>query len=118
MAEGMKKKFEKYWGNFDNSNMLLYVAVVLDPQFKLGYVIFLVELLFESDKAKELISKVRDALSRIYGWYVANGTSSSLKDQNRSSKSNLPDDKGQESGHAKLASKYKRHLEEVQTVVS
>ena len=35
MADYMKKKFEKYWGNFDNMNHLLYVGLVLDPQYKL-----------------------------------------------------------------------------------
>lgn len=36
----MKKKFDKYWGNFDNTNLLLYVAVVLDPRYKLGYITY------------------------------------------------------------------------------
>ena len=31
MAESMIKKFDKYWGTFENINLLLYVAVVLDP---------------------------------------------------------------------------------------
>ena len=30
-AEYMKNKFERYWGNFDNMNHLLYVVLVLDP---------------------------------------------------------------------------------------
>ena len=31
MAEYKKNKFERYWGNFDNMNNLLYVMLVLDP---------------------------------------------------------------------------------------
>ncbi|XP_070040199.1 zinc finger BED domain-containing protein RICESLEEPER 2-like [Nicotiana tomentosiformis] len=31
MADNMKVKFEKYWGDFDNMNILLLIAVVLDP---------------------------------------------------------------------------------------
>ena len=31
MAEYMKNEFERYWGNFDNMNHLLYVVLVLDP---------------------------------------------------------------------------------------
>ena len=37
MTNYMKNKFEKYWGNFDNMNHLLYVGLVLDPQYKLRY---------------------------------------------------------------------------------
>ncbi|XP_028084977.1 zinc finger BED domain-containing protein RICESLEEPER 1-like [Camellia sinensis] len=38
MAKGMKAKFDKYWGNGDKINLLMYVAVVLDPRKKLRYV--------------------------------------------------------------------------------
>ena len=31
MAEYMKNEFERYWGNFDNMNHLLYVVLILDP---------------------------------------------------------------------------------------
>ena len=31
MAEYMKSKFDKYWGNFDNMNHLLYVGLIPDP---------------------------------------------------------------------------------------
>ncbi|KAL0540303.1 hypothetical protein IC582_024538 [Cucumis melo] len=31
MANNMKTKFEKYWGNNEKNNLLLYVAIVLDP---------------------------------------------------------------------------------------
>jgi hypothetical protein len=35
MAKEMKVKYDKYWGNFEKINWLLFVAVVLDPQYKL-----------------------------------------------------------------------------------
>uniref|UniRef100_A0A803KUP1 BED-type domain-containing protein n=1 Tax=Chenopodium quinoa TaxID=63459 RepID=A0A803KUP1_CHEQI len=37
MASGMKKKHDKYWENVDNVNLLLYIAVILDPRRKMGY---------------------------------------------------------------------------------
>ena len=37
MTDYMKNKFEKYWGNFDNINHLLYEGLVLDPRYKLQY---------------------------------------------------------------------------------
>uniref|UniRef100_A0A9I9EE28 BED-type domain-containing protein n=1 Tax=Cucumis melo TaxID=3656 RepID=A0A9I9EE28_CUCME len=38
MAKNMKAKFEKYWGNNEKNNLLLYVAIVLDPRKKLRFV--------------------------------------------------------------------------------
>ena len=35
MVDYMKNKLEKYLRNFDNMNHLLYVGLVLDPQYKL-----------------------------------------------------------------------------------
>ncbi|XP_074362487.1 zinc finger BED domain-containing protein RICESLEEPER 2-like [Apium graveolens] len=32
MANRMKDKYDKYWDNMENTNFLLYVAVVLDPR--------------------------------------------------------------------------------------
>ncbi|KAK9289003.1 hypothetical protein L1049_017474 [Liquidambar formosana] len=62
----MKRKFKKYWGNFDNSNMLLYVVVVLDPRYKLKYLKFWVGTCCEATKSKELLKKIKDALTHLY----------------------------------------------------
>ncbi|XP_020992165.2 zinc finger BED domain-containing protein RICESLEEPER 2-like [Arachis duranensis] len=32
MAEKMKSKYDKYWGNIKNTNMMIFIAVVLDPR--------------------------------------------------------------------------------------
>jgi hypothetical protein len=40
MAQKMKAKFDKYWGRIDNVNLMLFVAVVLDPRYKIKYVEF------------------------------------------------------------------------------
>ena len=31
MAQSMKKKYEKYWGDIKNMNLMIFIAVVLDP---------------------------------------------------------------------------------------
>ena len=36
-ATNMQNKFEKYWGEGDKTNHLLYVVVILDPQKKLKF---------------------------------------------------------------------------------
>ncbi|CAL1379180.1 unnamed protein product [Linum trigynum] len=43
MARRMKAKHDKYWGSFDNINPLLFIAVVLDPRYKLEYVCFVLD---------------------------------------------------------------------------
>ena len=35
MASTMKLKFDKYWGKTDRMNMIVYVAFVLDPRYKI-----------------------------------------------------------------------------------
>jgi hypothetical protein len=36
MAERMMMKYNKYWGDLDKVNLFMFVAVILDPQTKLG----------------------------------------------------------------------------------
>lgn len=36
MVERMKLKFEKYWGNVKNINVMLFIAIILDPRHKLN----------------------------------------------------------------------------------
>ncbi|XP_055803645.1 zinc finger BED domain-containing protein RICESLEEPER 2-like [Solanum dulcamara] len=41
MAKKMELKFNKYWNTFESMNKLLFIAVVLDPRYKLKYVEYL-----------------------------------------------------------------------------
>ena len=40
MAKRMKDKYNKYWGNMEKMNMLLYIASFLDPKKKIAFVEF------------------------------------------------------------------------------
>ena len=62
----MKKKIDKYWESIDNINLMLFVAVVLDPRYKLKYVKFCFRGWYGKDKGDAMSSKVRDALKRLY----------------------------------------------------
>ena len=53
MAESMLKKFDKYW-NIEKVNFLLFVAVVLDPRYKLAYVTFWFSRLYENNFTNEM----------------------------------------------------------------
>ncbi|KAK9286449.1 hypothetical protein L1049_014846 [Liquidambar formosana] len=112
MAAGMKRKFEKYWGNFNNSNKLLYVAVVLDPRYKLKFVKFWLETCYEANKGKELLKKIKDALTCLYDWYLENNASTTVQEKS-SSQTSVPMPKDDEDDvRAMITSQWAKHIEE------
>ena len=58
MVVEMKNKYDKYWGSIENINLMLFVAVVLDPRYKLKYVQFWFKEWYEKDKGDAMSSKV------------------------------------------------------------
>ena len=73
----MKKKFEKYWGNFDNMNHLLYVGLVLNPRYKLRYLEYCFGTLYERQKAIDMAGRVKAVLEDLYKSYTQNQVGSS-----------------------------------------
>uniref|UniRef100_A0A803LAE6 BED-type domain-containing protein n=1 Tax=Chenopodium quinoa TaxID=63459 RepID=A0A803LAE6_CHEQI len=71
MASGMKKRHDKYWENVDNINLMLYVAVVLDPRRKMHYVKWAINDQYDSDKATQLYNMVMETLTSLYEHYAA-----------------------------------------------
>uniref|UniRef100_A0A803LDR0 hAT-like transposase RNase-H fold domain-containing protein n=1 Tax=Chenopodium quinoa TaxID=63459 RepID=A0A803LDR0_CHEQI len=70
MANGMKKKHDKYWENVDdNVNLLLYIAVILDPRRKMGYTKWAINQQYDSEIAKYLCDKVMQTLNDMYELY-------------------------------------------------
>jgi hypothetical protein len=70
MTSHMKQKFDKYWGNVVILNPLLFMAVALDPRFKLKYLGFCVQIIYSQAKAQEFISTIERGLTRLFDWYV------------------------------------------------
>ncbi|KAF7146056.1 hypothetical protein RHSIM_Rhsim04G0131400 [Rhododendron simsii] len=66
MALSMKEKLDKYLGQGDKMNLLLYVAEVLDPGKKLDYVKFCFKRLYGKDIAKAMKEKVKNCLVRLF----------------------------------------------------
>ncbi|XP_028108110.1 zinc finger BED domain-containing protein RICESLEEPER 2-like [Camellia sinensis] len=66
MAKKMKEKFDKYRGNGDKINLLLYIAVVLDHRRKMTYLQFCFSTNFGGDvvKVKEMLDKVKNCLNQ------------------------------------------------------
>lgn len=69
MAGRMKSKLEKYWGKFEDMNMLLLVVVVLDPRYKMKYVNFIFTDAFGSLLGRLKSEDVVSILTRLYNNY-------------------------------------------------
>ncbi|XP_077243150.1 zinc finger BED domain-containing protein RICESLEEPER 2-like isoform X2 [Tasmannia lanceolata] len=69
MALKMKEKYDKYWGNIDRVNIMLLVAVVLDPRYKLKYLEFCYSKIHPTDNVMRLIERVILAFDRLLKHY-------------------------------------------------
>ncbi|XP_031120336.1 zinc finger BED domain-containing protein RICESLEEPER 2-like [Ipomoea triloba] len=63
MVKRMKEKFDKYWGNVEKMNTLLYVATVLDPRKKYIFADFCFKKMYSVDQASVLCSKLKEVTS-------------------------------------------------------
>ncbi|XP_059671033.1 zinc finger BED domain-containing protein RICESLEEPER 2-like [Cornus florida] len=70
MATKMKIKFDKYWGSIEKVNMLVVLAVVLDPRYKLKFVEFCYSQLYSIEMVHNLSKKVMDTFNCIFSEYV------------------------------------------------
>ncbi|XP_059635034.1 zinc finger BED domain-containing protein RICESLEEPER 2-like isoform X1 [Cornus florida] len=70
MASKMKIKFDKYWGSIEKVNMLVVLAVVLDPCYKLEFVEFCYSQLYSLEMVENLRKKVMDTFNRIFSEYA------------------------------------------------
>ncbi|KAE8732018.1 hypothetical protein F3Y22_tig00002255pilonHSYRG00010 [Hibiscus syriacus] len=69
MAEKMKVKYDKYWGNVKNMNMLIFVAAVLDPRNKFRFVEWGMNKIYEKDIAEFMSQKVKEELYEMFDKY-------------------------------------------------
>ncbi|RYR34806.1 hypothetical protein Ahy_A10g049844 [Arachis hypogaea] len=69
MIERMRVKYEKHWGNPDSVNMLLLIAIVLNPMQKIEYVNYFLDYLFREEKGGKLKSKLSKYIKLLYQQY-------------------------------------------------
>ncbi|XP_074323343.1 zinc finger BED domain-containing protein RICESLEEPER 2-like [Apium graveolens] len=75
MGERMKDKYDNYWGNVHKMNKLIYVAIVVDPRYKLEYLEF----------------ALREEYGLDVGWKLASDTTfSALSVKDNSEKDAIP----------------------------
>ena len=68
----MQDKYDKYWGNIEKMNKLLYVAVVLDPQNKLEFVEYCFKRMYASEEAEVITKKVKETVVELFNEYRRN----------------------------------------------
>ena len=62
----MQTKFKKYW---NESNMILAIASILDPRFKFLFIQYCYENAFGEEEAKQKVDEIRDCLYKLYRNY-------------------------------------------------
>ena len=72
MAKRMKDKYYKYWDNEENTNFLLYVAVVLDPRYIMSYIEFCFGKIYRRGSYKNSImcDKVLKTFQELFDYYL------------------------------------------------
>ncbi|CAL8174314.1 unnamed protein product [Prunus armeniaca] len=67
MTLNMKLKFKKYWGDLNKLNQISMVALVLDPQYKLGNLEFILKIRFKNlEDAVEKKNEIKEILKKLY----------------------------------------------------
>jgi hypothetical protein len=90
MAEKMKTKYDKYWGELDKVNLILYVAVILDPRTKLDSLDFWFKEVLNAEKSTNLIRTLKLYLHKLYDHYKhIDGGSSQVQHGSESSQASL-----------------------------
>ncbi|XP_031273550.1 zinc finger BED domain-containing protein DAYSLEEPER-like [Pistacia vera] len=71
MACKMKKKFDTYW---EKCGLVLAIAIILDPQFKLDIVRRWFQEIFGQDYADEQCARINYTLKQLYKEYSGGGS--------------------------------------------
>ncbi|XBI43967.1 hypothetical protein VPH35_108675 [Triticum aestivum] len=81
MAERMIAKYKKYWGDHESFNILIFVAVALDPRYKLSdYTRFATSEMFGEIKGEEVWKKMSETLNDLFKEYGKMYASSEKKE--------------------------------------
>lgn len=68
LSDSMKMKFNKYWGDAENMNKIVFWANVFDPIDKLDYMVTLGEM-FGLEKGIKIFQSVKDELFEVFNEY-------------------------------------------------
>ncbi|KAL5556687.1 hypothetical protein UlMin_038923 [Ulmus minor] len=69
MTFSIQQKFDKYWGNLEKMNVLLYIATILDPRCKMEAIKHEFGFLYDNETSAKLLKHIEDVLHRLYNFY-------------------------------------------------
>nr|XP_016483587.1 PREDICTED: zinc finger BED domain-containing protein RICESLEEPER 2-like [Nicotiana tabacum]XP_016483588.1 PREDICTED: zinc finger BED domain-containing protein RICESLEEPER 2-like [Nicotiana tabacum] len=69
MAKKMKEKFDKYWGDPEKMNKMIFISCVLDPRYKFDSVSFALAKMFE-EKGPIIAKGVHTYMTSLFDEYV------------------------------------------------
>jgi len=69
MAEKMMLKYKKYWGDLDKVNVLLFVAIILDPRTKLGSLECWFNDILSVEQCNDMILKLKNYLQKLFNHF-------------------------------------------------
>nr|KAJ0191201.1 hypothetical protein LSAT_V11C800389740 [Lactuca sativa] len=70
IALAMKLKFDKYFGNIEKMNLLLYFALILDPRNKVKYLVILLEDRYGEMGVEAKKKYIMDSMNELYNDYI------------------------------------------------
>ncbi|XP_019154354.1 PREDICTED: zinc finger BED domain-containing protein RICESLEEPER 2-like [Ipomoea nil] len=76
MGKNMKAKFEKYWGDVEKMNLMIFFANILDPRDKLEYLPTQFNHMHGEEKGKPFYDKVVAGLAELFDDYSTSASSS------------------------------------------
>ncbi|KAK8589867.1 hypothetical protein V6N12_024257 [Hibiscus sabdariffa] len=66
IASQIKMKFDKYWANVNNVNVLMFITLVLDSRHKLRYVEWIVRRSYDPNNSFVLCQRIKDTLTSLF----------------------------------------------------
>ncbi|KAK1362099.1 hypothetical protein POM88_046573 [Heracleum sosnowskyi] len=61
MVGSMKEKYDKYWGDVEDINPLFFLAIVLDQRYKMGYLKYCFECVYDAESVARIVMKVHQS---------------------------------------------------------
>ncbi|CAL1389571.1 unnamed protein product [Linum trigynum] len=117
MAKKMKLKYEKYWGDVDKMNKLLYIATVMDPRYKLGFLEYGLKRVYPEDgKGGRMAEDVRKATFELFAHYEQVWKSKQHKGASTATLTPIVEECGNDV--IDVLAEYKRHREQIDGVVN
>ncbi|KAF7126546.1 hypothetical protein RHSIM_Rhsim11G0012000 [Rhododendron simsii] len=114
LAKSMRKKFDKYWGDFNKINQMMMFAVVLDPRCKVAFFEYCLQNTLGYDKAivGEFMDRLRSEITHLFEWYVKHTGSLNVRNKEVEGSSDTVDLDRLETeigNHKSLKSQFKMH---------